>query len=71
MLEEIKTFNTWKALYDFAQNNPSIFNYVTNLYGEITNELENSVELLPEDIKNQFNDLLIKHLEDKLANDEC
>lgn len=71
ILEEIKTFDTWKALYDYAQSNSSLLNYVSNLYGEITSELENAVEILPEDIKTQFNELLIKHLEDKLANDEC
>lgn len=72
-----ETYNTWKPLYDFILKLDSplkvdLLQYISNLYTETESDIVlQDFKQQDENNYNTFEDLLIKHLQDKLDKHEC
>lgn len=80
ILTETKTYETWKPLYEFGKSlDPGqanlILEYISQLYNEdidaIIDQRMLDLSINNPELFNKFQELLIKHLQDKLDNNEC
>ena len=80
ILTKIETYETWKSLYDFGKSLESeqaslILDYISQLYNDnidsTTDQKMLDLSIKNPELFNKFQELLIKHLQDKLDNNEC
>ena len=80
ILTKTETYETWKSLYDFGKSLESeqaslILDYIGQLYNDnidfTTDQKMLDLSIKNPELFNEFQELLIKHLQDKLDNNEC
>lgn len=80
ILTKTETYETWKSLYDFGKSLESeqaslILDYIGQLYNDnidsTTDQKMLDLSIKNPELFNKFQELLIKHLQDKLDNNEC